>query len=416
MADRCILHCDINHCYAQIEEMKYPQLRNVAMVIAGRKADRHGIILAKNDLAKKYHISTGEPIHKALEKCPSLIVIEPNYEDCIYYTSKVKDIYRRYSDMVESFGIDEAWIDVSGSQLLFGSAEVIGRRIQKEVWEEVGLSISVGLSFNKIMAKFASDYVKPMGFTVITRENYQDILYPSPIEELLYVGRQTKGKLNAFCIDTIGDLASMSREWLAKILGKQGELLWDFAHGLDASEVLHNSYYSMPKSIGNSTTTKRDIDTFEEARHVFYVLAESVASRAKDLKLQGNVVQISLRNNKLEVIQRQVTLKKYTNISTEIMQAAMILMKDNYDFELGLRGVGVTLSGCRMEKAWLQYDLFEDFTIIEKDRIIDETMDCIRNKFGFNKVKRCSMLCEEDLTSFNPKGEHVIFPVSFFKS
>ncbi|MEF9966919.1 MAG: DNA polymerase IV [Longicatena sp.] len=412
--DRVILHSDINHCYAQIEEMKCPQLRDVPMAVGGHEEARHGIILAKNDIAKTYQIKTGESLREAYAKCPSLLIIHPHYEEYIYYTEKVKDIYREYSDKVESFGLDEAWIDISESIALFGSGEHIARTIQERILSEIGLSVSIGLSFNKIFAKIGSDMIKKKGFVEITRKNYQEKIWVLPVEDLFYVGRATKKKLKYISIDTIGDLARLPQGWMKEHFGKMGELIWWFANGEDVSEVALSVHREPVKSVGNAITAPKDIGTFEEAKIVYYVLVESVASRLREQGLRGNVVSISLRNKDLSWFSRQRKITCATNIASEIMETVLDLVRKNYDFVVPLRAIGITMSGLEVDSPYCQMNLFVSEEERHKQKKLEETVDDIRNKFGFEKAKRCAMLLDCELTTFNPKEDHVIHPVSYF--
>lgn len=414
MKERVILHCDINHCYAQIEEMKYPELRNVPMAVGGHEESRHGIILTKNDLAKKYKIKTGESLRDAYKKCPHLLIIHPHYEDYMYYTEKVKDIYREYSDRVESFGLDEAWIDCTESVQLFGSGKEIAKIIQRRVLEEVGLTVSIGVSFNKIFAKLGSDMIKPMGLVVIDKNNFKQKAWSLPVEDLLYVGRATKVKLDLFGIQTIGDLAKFDCEALKRNLGKMGEVIWWFANGYDQSEVALSGSSEDVKSIGNGITTPKDICTLEEAKIVFYVLCESVASRAKEKGFAGKCISVHLRNTDLKSISRQSKLNKATNLTDEMMEVVMNLLENNYDFSIPLRSVTVTLSHLVNENDEVQLSLFEDVNQRQKMHDLEIVIDKIRSHYGFDSVKRCSMLLDQELSDFNPKGDHVIFPVGYF--
>lgn len=413
MKERVILHCDINHCYAQIEEMKFPQLRNVPMAVGGHEESRHGIILAKNLLAKKFKIKTGETLRDAKRKCPELVIVHPNYDDYLYYTEKVKDIYREYTDKVESFGLDEAWVDLSSSSI-FGSGEEVAKIIQKRVLEEIGLTISIGVSFNKVFAKLGSDLIKPSGLVVITRENYKETVWPLPVEDLFYVGKATKRKLEVMNINTIGELANTGVEVLRKRFGKMGEVLWGFANGYDLSNVTHIDYQREIKSVGNSVTAIRDIINYEDAKIVFYVLSESVASRLKESGLKGYVVSISLRNNKLEWFTRQQKRDIPTNISKEIMETTLELLKNNYDFSIPLRSIGVSVSMLVPDDYPSQMSLFINEEERDKAKRIDETLDKIRNRFGHYSIHRACVLLDSKLTGFSPKEDHIIHPVSYF--
>lgn len=412
--ERIILHSDINHCYAQIEEMKYPALRKIPMAVGGFEEKRHGIILAKNDIAKTYQIKTGESLREAYAKCPDLKIIHPNYEEYIYYTEQVKDIYREYSDRVESFGLDEAWIDVSGSSTVFGDGYTIAKTIQQRVFQEIGLTISTGISFNKIFAKLGSDMNKHLGLVEITKDNYQEKVWPLPIGDLLYVGRATVKKLQEYHIETIGDLAQLPDGWMMDHFGKVGEILSCFARGEDVSEVALSSYKEPEKSVGNAITAIKDITCFEEAKLVYYVLVESVASRLRDGGLRGKVITISLRNKDLISFTRQKKIAQATNLTNDIMPVVLNLLKTHYSFSMPLRTIGVSISDLEDDKGYAQLNLFVSEEEQRKQRRLEETMDLIRSRFGYQKARRCSMTLDKDLTGFDPKNEHVIYPVSFF--
>lgn len=412
--NRVILHSDINHCYAQIEEMKNPQLREVPMAVGGFEEKRHGIILAKNDLAKTYQIKTGESLREAKAKCPQLLIVPPNYQDYMYYTEQVKNIYRTYSDRVESYGLDEAWIDVSESVTLFGDGRSIAQRIQQEVWETLGLTVSIGISFNKIFAKLGSDQQKHLGLVEITQQNYQEVVWPLPVDELFYVGRATAKKLHDASIHTIGQLAKLPIAWMKCQFGKVGELIWGFANGLDQT-IVNESFQEAPiKSIGNGITTPKNIETLEDAIIVYYVLVESVAARAKEAGLRGKVISLSLRNTNLSSITRQRTLSQGTNLCEDIMDVVVSLLKEHYDFSIPLRTISISLSQLEQQQEPQQLNLFVDETQYEKQCALEETMERIKDRYGYHKARRCSMKLNPALTSFDPKREHIIHPDSFF--
>lgn len=415
MWKRAIIHSDLNHCYAQIEEMKVPELRDVPMAVGGHEESRHGIILAKNDKAKEFGIKTGESLRDAFKKCPDLLIVHPNYDDYLYYTEQVKDIYREYSDKVESMGLDEAWIDITASQTLFGEPEKIAKTIQIRVLEELGLTVSIGLSYNKIFAKLGSDMDKHMGLTVITEDNYQEKVWPLPVGDLLYVGRATEAKLKEMGIDTIGKLANFPVHLLQKRLGKMGMIISQFANGNDCAEVAAVDFMNDPKSIGNGITAKHDLHNYQEVRMIYTVLCECVASRLKDINMRGYVVSIGLRDNELHWFSRQKKLEQATNISSEILKTAMQLVKENWFCEVPLRSVGVSVSKLEKDDGFCQLDLFNSSENREKEKKIDEAMDLIRNKYGHHMVIRGNTLYDRELTDFDPKGDHVIHPVGYFK-
>lgn len=414
MSERVILHCDIDYCYAQIEEMKCPQLRNVPMAVGGREEKRHGIILAKNQLAKSYGVKTAEPLRSAFEKCPNLMIIHPVYDDYLYYTKKVKDIYREYTDKVESFGIDEAWVDVTDSASLFGSGEKIAREIKARVKAELGLTVSIGVSFNKVFAKLGSDLNKPDGMNIITRSNYRQIVWPLAVEDLFYVGPATKKKLYGENIRTIGELAKMELANVKTKLGKMGELVYWFANGVDVSEVTLSNYKRQPKSIGNGVTTPKDICNYQEAEIVFYVLVESIASRLKQEGLVGDVISITLRDKELHSFSRQRKIEEKTNIAAEIMETVRYLLHHNYDFRIPLRSITVGVANLSEDYGYSQQNLWIDSEAKEKNRQLDIAVDNIRQKYGFYKIKRCTMLLDEELSDFNPQEDHIIHPVGYF--
>lgn len=411
---RTILHCDINHCYAQMEEREDVRLRNIAMAVGGNEENRHGIILAKNDMAKTYGIKTGESLREAYEKCPHLYIIPPDYERYARVAQNVKDIYRRYSERMESFGLDEAWLDISGSINLFGSAMDIAKRIQKEVYEEEGLTISIGLSWNKIFAKLGSDQDKCMGLYEITKENYKQTVWPLPVGELLYVGHKTKEKLAYFGVKTIGDLANLPYKFIEQRFQKMGVVIWNFANGMDDSEVAQFDEGDVVKSVGNSITTPKDITSMEEAKLVLYVLCESICARLREQELCGKTVAICVRDVGLSSFTRQCKMEKSSCLCDEIMPYVMKLMQDHYDFSLPLRSIGIRVTSLVERKREVQLSLFESAPQDERLFALDAVVDKIRNRFGFTKIKRCSLLLDQELTSFDPKGDHVIFPVSYF--
>lgn len=414
MKERIIVHADINHCYAQIEEMKNPSLKHVPMAVGGSEKNRHGIILAKNRLASKYKIKTGESLMMARQKCPDLKVVAPNYQDYITYSNQVKNIYREYSDQVESFGIDEAWIDLTGSTRLFGPGIEIARTIQRRVYSEVGLTISVGISWNKIFAKLGSDLEKPLGFVEITKENYKEVVWPCSVSDLLYVGKKTKEKLLKKNVHTIKDLAVIEPKKLKPLLGENGLMLWRFANGWDETEVKKTTHEEMIKSVGNGVTTPKDMKNIKEAELVLQTLSESVSSRLRQKQVLAKTVQISFRNTELKTVTRQKTLTHETDLSDELLRTALELLRENYDFILPLRSISISARNLYHynEGINIQLNFFEER---DDNRILDMTVDMIRQRFGHGSIKRCSALLDEDLSSFNPQSDHTIHPVSFFK-
>lgn len=414
MTERTIFHIDINHCYAQIEEMMYPQLRHVSMAVGGHEETRHGIILTKNDLAKAKGVRTGESLRDAYEKDPDLLIIPPHYDEYIYYTSKVKEIYREYSDQVESFGLDEAWIDYTASRKLFGEPEKVCQEIVDRVYQELGLKVSAGISWNKVFAKLGSDQKKADGPFRITKENYKDTIWPLPVQDLLYVGPATYEKLHAREIHTIGDLAVYPEVHLKKAMGMAGVMIHAFANGLDSSPVSEVNEVTVPKSVGNSMTMIHDVHSLEELRPVYYVLCEAVSSRLREQGLEGDVIHISLRSAGLDWYGCERKIDQKTCISEEIFSAVMDLACC-YDFMIPLRAVGVSVSHLSPAGTVRQMSLFINEIAREKEQRADIAMDTIRERYGFYAIRRACTLLDRPLTEFNVKDDHTVHPTGYFQ-
>lgn len=406
---RSIIHADINYCYAQIEELKNPDLKHVPMVVGGDESLRQGIVLAKNPLASAYGIKTADTLYVARRKCPQLVVVPPHFSDYMQITEAVKDIYRSYTDQVESFGLDEAWLDVTGSYRLFGDGITIAKTIQNRIFTEIGLTVSVGVSWNKIFAKLGSDMKKPMGFTVIDQNNYQSLVWPLAADDLLGVGHKTYPKLLKMNIVSIGDLAQADAKKLHRRLGKQGLMLKQFAMGLDDSTVKRLQELPKAKSVGNSITLVRDIYTMQEAKLVLRRLSESVASRMRSSKVVGQVVSIQVRDKNLKTVSKQIKLAQHSDGASEFFKWASFLLQD-YEaiFEIGVRSLGLSVSDLiDKKKSAEQISLFDQRT--EIDYLIDD----LQIRFGDDVIQRGSMLLDKTLTDFNPKKEHKVHPVSY---
>ena len=415
--ERWIIHSDINHCYAQIEEMMYPELRNVPMAVGGHEEDRHGIILAKNDLAKKYHIKTGESLRDAFQKCPELLIVPPHYDDYLFYTEEVKRIYREYSDKVESFGLDEAWIGITGTEKLFHkTAMELAEEIQRRVFKELGLTVSMGLSFNKVFAKLGSDLDKKQGLAVITRDNFKDMVFPLPIADILYIGKATSSQLNERNIYTLGDLALSSKEYIKSFLGKNGEMVWLFANGYDTLSV--NSSQQVIKSVGNGITAKHDIHTIEEAKIVLSMLAESVAKRLRQSNKLGSVISIGMRYKDLQGLSRQKRVYTPTNIAQEILDMVMILLRDNWNMAIPLRSLSISVSSL-VEKETYAYQMSLFNTANEEDRYeqlhLEEVIQEIKERWGEKSIKYGHSLLDEELSDFSTQLGMDIHPPGFLR-
>ncbi|MDD2533472.1 MAG: DNA polymerase IV [Eubacteriales bacterium] len=416
MSDRVILHSDLNNYYASVECLYNPALRNIPIVVGGDPELRHGIVLAKNYPAKAFGIVTGEALWQAKQKCPNLTVVKPNFELYLYYAHKVRAIYGDYTDQIEPFGLDEAWLDVGGTCHGGMTGERIATEIRRRTREELGLTASVGVSYNKIFAKLGSDMKKPDATTVITRANYQSKVWPLPAADLLYVGPATKRKLARLGIRTIGELARLDEQFLQDYLGKWGDVLSSFANGRDTSPVAVFGTSSAIKSIGNSTTTPRDLVNNEDIQLIFYVLSESVAMRLRQHHFKCQTVQIHVRDVDLTTYERQAKLSRPSNLSADIARLAMQLFVESYNWIRPVRSIGVRGSDLVAADTEIQLSFFENESQNLRRQQLEETIDLIRARFGNASVRRAITLQDRSLGRINPKDDHVIFPVGYFKN
>jgi len=370
--ERIILHSDCNSFYASVECLHHPEIREKPVAVGGDIEQRHGIILAKNQLAKQFHVSTGEAIWQAKQKCPELIVLPPNFPLYLRFSRLARDIYLDYSNRVEPFGLDEAWLDITSSENQKDKGERTAHEIRKRIREELGITVSIGVSYNKIFAKLGSDYRKPDAVTMITKENYRQIAWPLPVSDLLYVGPATKRKLNGFGVHTIGELAQTPVEILRSKFGKIGDILWCFSNGLDSSPVADFQNQPVVKSIGNSTTAPRDLERDEDVKIILYVLADSVARRLREQGLKGRTIHISIRDNSLFSFTRHKTLGFYTNLTGEIAGEALSLFREHYRWKRPVRSVGISVSDLAADTIYSQTSLFCDEVKREKVERLDK--------------------------------------------
>lgn len=406
---RCVLHIDCNKFYASVECLYRPELRDKPMAVGGDPENRHGIILTKNEIASKYGLTVGEPLWKARQKCPDLVVVPPNYPLYLRFSALTRKIYEDYSEFIEPFGLDECWLDVTGSEK---SGEEIAHEIRKRVKSQLGITVSVGVSFNKVFAKLGSDYKKPDAVTVIDESNYKDIAWNLPCGDLLMVGRSAQKKLNAYGINTIGDLADTDVAVLKSLFGKNGEMLHSFANGTECSPVRHKDEISDVKSVGNSTTAPRDLVNEEDVKTVFRVLCESVSTRLREKGLKGRVVTIYVRDKELSSFSRQMKIPANTDISTEIFYYAMKLFCTNYFWNKPIRSLGVSVSD--FDVTYEQFDFEKTVENREKQERLEIAVDSLRRRFGNYCIGRACQLKDTELSKFNPHEEHIIHPVGFF--
>lgn len=408
---RTILHSDCNSFYASVECLYNPDIRDKPVAVGGDADKRHGIILAKNEIAKKYHIKTGEAIWQAKEKCPELIVTKPHFERYMRFSRMCRRIYADYTDRIEPFGLDEAWLDVSSNAM---NGEDIAQEIRNRVKNELGITVSVGVSFNKIFAKLGSDYKKPDAVTVIRYDNFKEIVWPLDAGDLLYVGPSTKRRLKALGVHTIGELAAFPLPLLRANFGKWGDLLYTFSNGLESSPVMHMDESSSIRSIGNSTTAPRDLICNRDVEIIFTVLCDSVCRRMREHGVKAREVAVSIRNNSLESFTRQTKLMSCTDITSEVLHAAMTLFQANYRWDKPVRSLGVKVSELSPDSAPSQLTLMCDEAQRERLSCLDRSLDVLKRRFGSFCVRPASLMYDTNLSAFSPKEEHIIHPVGYF--
>ena len=383
--DRTILHCDMNSFYASVELLEHPELDGKPVAVCGDPHSRHGIILAKNEEAKKYKVQTAETIWQARRKCPDLILLAAHHYKYERFSKIINTIYLRYTDLVEPFSIDESWLDVTGSLSKFGmTGKEIADEIRETVKTETGLRQSVGVSFNKIFVKMGSDYKKPDATTVITRENYKDILWPLPARDLIFVGKSTAAKLESLNIRTIGAIAQADPSMLHRVFGKHGDEMYRYANGLEDSPVARYDAAREYKSVGNGITFRRNLQGREDVRTAVVSLSDRVSVRLRKHGLRASGVKVDIKDPNLRTISRQMQLESSTNSSAEIAKAAMDLIDRNWRYTDPIRLITVTGINISEGMPEEQISLFEP--VLEEKRkqneAIDAAMDSIRDKFG----------------------------------
>ena len=390
MKDRVILHCDLNCFFASVELLSYPALRDVPVAVCGDPESRHGIVLAKNEAAKQLGVKTAETIWQARQKAPHLITLPPHHSLYKEYSRKVNAIYGQYTDLVEPFGIDESWLDITGSMHLFGGdGKAIADRLRDRLRQELGLTISVGVSFNKIFAKLGSDYKKPDATTVIDRDNWKDIVWPLPVGDLLGVGHSTRKLLHQYGVETVGQLAEFPRQNLETLLGKHGAQLHDYANGLESSPVRPQHEAEPVKSVGNGTTFPRNLTRWEEVRSGLAVLSDSVAGRLRRYGMYCGGVALTIRNAQFRQFSRQMRLDSPTHLQKDIYRAALALAQQSWHAPDPIRALTITaLYLTENADSFEQLDLLggEAPRRSEKQEKLEQAMDAIRGKYGKSAI------------------------------
>ena len=394
--DRTILHCDLNSFYASVELLSLPELRESGKPVAvcGDPQSRHGIILAKNEPAKAMGVKTAETIWQARQKCPDLVLLPAHRDQYRKYSRIVNAIYDRFTDLVEPFSIDESWLDITGSMHLWGGdGKAIADRIRETVKAETGLTVSVGVSFNKVFAKMGSDYKKPDATTVITRENFRRLLWPLPVTDLLFVGGAAAKVLRSYGVQTIGDLARFDPQALVSILGRQGAALHSYAAGTEREPVVPARELPPPKSVGSGLTFRRNLLGLEDVRTGLSALSDEVAARLRRHGLKCTTVQVTIRDPSFRDICRQKRLPAPTYVSRDIADAALELLLSSWNLKLPIRALTVTAQNLVDEAdAGEQLDLFAAGAAPHRDKLerLERAVDKIRDKYGGGAISLAS--------------------------
>ena len=396
--DRVILHSDINACYANIELLFAPELRGRPMAVGGDAERRHGIILSKTEEAKRAGVRTGMALWEARRACPELVVLPPRFDRYIHFTREVQKIYAGYTDRREPFGLDESWLDLTGC-VAVRDGESAAQEIRRRVKRELGLTVSVGVSWNKVFAKLGSDYKKPDAVTVISRENYKELVWPMPAEELLFVGRATSRRLRELGIATIGDLAQADGELLRLRLGKPGLDLHESAAGRENSPVRRAGESPPPKSVGNGTTPPRDMRSRADALPVLTSLAESVGRRLRSFGLLAGNITLELRSDALEWRSHGVQLPHPTDCDMEILAAALELLDESHRWPNALRSVAIRAGELCQATLPEQMDVFTDYAGRDAQRRLDGAIDRLRARFGRESVLRGAVFADRAMAA-----------------
>ncbi len=397
--DRVILHCDCNSFFASCECVLDPKLKEVPMAVCGNPENRHGIILAKNELAKKYDVQTAETIWQAKRKCPSLVLVSPHHDLYSEFSKKCNAIYKEYTDMVEPFGIDESWLDVTASRLLFGTGEQIADTIRERFKRELGLTCSVGVSFTKTFAKLGSDYKKPDATTVISRENYKTLVWRMPASALLFVGKSADAALKKMNIFSIGDLAQADRNTVIKHLGKLGGLLCDYANGIDPSPVETVYTTHIPKSVSNGMTFKRDLKTEDDIKRGVMLVAEELTVRMRKSHMKCTVISVTIKYSDFSSSGKQKQLDFATNLMRDIVDIALVLLYAIYEAGRPIRSI--TIAGSRLvpeEYNIAQMNMFDDsIEKREKQASLEAAVARIREKYGHESMELVGLMDTDDI-------------------
>ncbi len=390
--ERVILHSDLDNFYASVECLENPALCGKPVAVCGDPESRRGVVVAKNQEAKKYGVKTGDTMWQAMKKCPELVCVPPRHHLYHEYSQRVFQIYCRYTDRVEPFGPDEAWLDVTGCERLFGTGEEIADKIRADIRNEIGLTASIGVSFNKTCAKLASDLKKPDAVCSIPRERYREIVWPMPVGVLLFVGKKTRATLERYHLQTVGDVARADRSFLSSVLGKAGERLHEYANGTEQETVKRWDAQDEVKSIGNSTTYPHDIVKEEEIYRELYRLCDHVSERLRRKGLKGKTICLSVKTAEFLTYERQCSLSEHTAAPEIMMEALMQLYRESYSVGLKVRSLGVRVTHLQEETSAEQLTLFCEDEKNSKYEQLAQTADQIRDRFGDDAICRALLL------------------------
>jgi len=395
--ERMILHSDLNNYYASVECVLNPTLAGKPLAVCGSEKNRHGIVLAKSQPAKQYGVKTGETIWQAKQKCPGPIIVPPRFEEYAKFSSLVRSIYARYTDQVEPFGLDECWLDVGKSQCLFGNGSQIAEEIRSRVKKELGLTVSVGVSFNKIFAKLGSDLKKPDAVTCISSKDFRNVVWPLNVSMLLGVGRSAAARLHKYGIDTIGQLAQCDPLLLRSWFGLNGTRLYEYANGLDQSRVLKQGEFPAVKSVGHGITCAEDLLDASEVWAVLLKLSAQVSHRLREIGFLASGVSLVIKDNLLHCRDRQTLLPRPTRNFQFISQAAMTLFRENYSWDFPVRALSVTATRLSPIDGAVQPNFFADPLQEEKSDRLELALEEIRSKFGVGSICPASALNERKM-------------------
>lgn len=408
---RTILHSDMNNCYASIERKLNPSLVGKRLIVCGSARDRHSIVLAKSYEAKAFGVKTGDSLFEAKMKCPGLVAVKPHYDEYFKFSKLAHKIYYSYTNQVEPFGLDECWLDVTGSEKLFGSGETIAHEIKERIKKELGITVSIGVSYNKIFAKLGSDLKKPDAVTVISKNDFKEIVWPLSTDAIIGIGSKTKKKLMYMNINTLGELAKADVNLLKRKLGIRGLYLWQYANGYDTSEVCDYYHRDKIKSISRGVTTKADLNSYDEVKKIFEELAIEVSKKLIEENLKAGGVRITIRDKNLDYVSFQKVFTETSISALRLNDKAMELFKERYDFKEAIRSLTISAINLTRNTKTEQLSLFAQKKVIKDDRL-EKVFNDIREKFGKDKIGYLGL----ELNSKMPEKPSVVTLPSGFKN